>query len=71
MGPCALRFDAVPRWSGLIHFQEVMNVSFTDGTKYEDISKVRYFLFYSFFPNKLTTSSGPCIRCAQHYHDER
>jgi hypothetical protein len=35
------RFAAVPRWSGLIHFQEVMNVSFTDGAKYEDLSKVR------------------------------
>ncbi|KAF8273398.1 hypothetical protein EI94DRAFT_1696683 [Lactarius quietus] len=33
------QFHAVPRWSGLTHFREVMNVSFTDGSKYEDISK--------------------------------
>ena len=30
----------MPRWSGLIHFNEVMGTSFTDGSKYEDISKV-------------------------------
>ncbi|KAH9959022.1 hypothetical protein BJV74DRAFT_799983 [Russula compacta] len=33
------QFDDVPRWSGLNHFQGVMKVSFTDGSKYEDISK--------------------------------
>ncbi|KAH9066101.1 hypothetical protein EDB83DRAFT_2506347 [Lactarius deliciosus] len=34
---------AVPRWSGLYHFDEVMNVSFTDGTKHEDLSKIIVF----------------------------
>ncbi|KAH9029162.1 hypothetical protein EDB85DRAFT_2147471 [Lactarius pseudohatsudake] len=34
---------AVPRWSGLYHFHEVMNVSFTDGTKHEDLSKILIF----------------------------
>ncbi|KAI0658337.1 hypothetical protein C8Q70DRAFT_917521 [Cubamyces menziesii] len=33
------QFNAMPRWSGLIHFNEVMGTSFTDGSKYEDISK--------------------------------
>lgn len=33
------RFHLIPRWSGLIHFNEVMGTSFTDGSKYEDISK--------------------------------
>ncbi|KAH9953929.1 hypothetical protein BC827DRAFT_1280060 [Russula dissimulans] len=37
-------FSAVPRWSGLIHFQEVMKIKFTDGTKFEDISKVIVFV---------------------------
>ncbi|KAH9168214.1 hypothetical protein EDB89DRAFT_2115405 [Lactarius sanguifluus] len=36
---------AMPRWSGLYHFHEVMNVSFTDGTKHEDLLKVCLFLF--------------------------
>ena len=30
----------MPSWSSLIHFNEVMGTSFTDGSKYEDISKV-------------------------------
>ena len=32
--------DSTPRWSGLNHFSAVMKVDFTDGRKYEDISKV-------------------------------
>ncbi|KAH9911521.1 uncharacterized protein BXZ73DRAFT_56902, partial [Epithele typhae] len=33
-------FSAMPRWRGLNHFDEVTTVSFTDGSKYEDMSKV-------------------------------
>lgn len=36
----AFRFNDVPRWSGLNHFHEVMNMTFTDGMKFKDISKV-------------------------------
>jgi hypothetical protein len=32
----------MPRWPGLNHFDAIMNVSFTDGTKNEDISKVSH-----------------------------
>ncbi|KAI0284933.1 hypothetical protein BC826DRAFT_1189767 [Russula brevipes] len=38
------QFNAVPRWSGLIHFSEVMKVSFTDGAKFEDMSKLIVFV---------------------------
>lgn len=31
---------SLPRWRGLNHFNAVMKVHFTDGTKYEDIMKV-------------------------------
>ncbi|KAH8991412.1 hypothetical protein EDB86DRAFT_3183167 [Lactarius hatsudake] len=41
---------AVPRWSGLYHFQEVMNVSFTDGTKFEDLSKILVFAVHNIIP---------------------
>ncbi|KAH9024194.1 hypothetical protein EDB85DRAFT_2075196 [Lactarius pseudohatsudake] len=37
------QFDLAPRWRGLHHFSDVMNTSFTDGSKYEDISKVVVF----------------------------
>ncbi|KAF8258959.1 hypothetical protein EI94DRAFT_1814242 [Lactarius quietus] len=44
------QFHAVPRWSGLTHFREVMNVSFTDGSKYEDISKILVFVAHNIIP---------------------
>ncbi|KAF8263942.1 hypothetical protein EI94DRAFT_1703632 [Lactarius quietus] len=44
------QFHAVPRWSGLTHFQEVMNVSFTNGLKYEDISKILVFITHNIIP---------------------
>jgi hypothetical protein len=34
--------DSTPRWRGLNHFSAIMKVDFTDGRKYEDISKVSY-----------------------------
>ncbi|KAH9961701.1 hypothetical protein BGW80DRAFT_1181151, partial [Lactifluus volemus] len=44
------QFCAVPRWSGLNHFQQVMEVAFTDGTKYEDISKIIVFVAHNVIP---------------------
>ncbi|KAH9168438.1 hypothetical protein EDB89DRAFT_1855509 [Lactarius sanguifluus] len=42
------QFDLAPRWRGLHHFSNMMNTSFTDGSKYEDISKVcRSNIIYS------------------------
>ena len=31
----------MPRWRGLNHFEEALSVSYTDGQKFEDLSKVR------------------------------
>ncbi|KAI9445742.1 hypothetical protein BJY52DRAFT_1194069 [Lactarius psammicola] len=39
----SLRFGRAPRWRGLTTSPEVMKVSFTDGAKFEDISKVVVF----------------------------
>ena len=36
------RADSVPRWRGLNHFTKYLAVEFTDGSKWEDMSKVRY-----------------------------
>ncbi|KAF9455950.1 hypothetical protein BDZ94DRAFT_1353726 [Collybia nuda] len=33
------QMDQLPRWRGLNHFKSVTNTHFTDGSKYEDISK--------------------------------
>ncbi|KAG1878522.1 hypothetical protein C8R48DRAFT_745205 [Suillus tomentosus] len=37
-------FDLMPRWRKLNHFNHVMDISFSDGSKYEDISKLPYLL---------------------------
>ena len=36
------RANNVPRWRGLTHFNSYLTVDFTDGTKWEHMSKVRY-----------------------------
>ena len=40
--PILSRFDMMPRWRGLYHCNKVMLVSFSDGSKLEDISKVNF-----------------------------
>ncbi|KAI9441949.1 hypothetical protein BJY52DRAFT_1195036 [Lactarius psammicola] len=52
------QFYDVPRWSGLNHFQEVMNISFTDGTKYEDISKILIFTTHNLIPRTQRNKAG-------------
>ena len=37
------RADSVPRWRNLTHFKDYVSVEFTDGSKWEDISKVRRY----------------------------
>ena len=37
---CELRAANIPRWRGLNHFSDYINNNFTDGSKWEDMSKV-------------------------------
>ena len=37
---CELRAASTPRWRGLNHFSDYINNNFTDGSKWEDMSKV-------------------------------
>ena len=37
-----LRAESIPRWSGLDHFSNYISENFTDGSKWENVSKVRY-----------------------------
>ena len=34
------RANTFPRWRGLTHFKQVVGITFNDGSKFEDISKV-------------------------------
>ncbi|KAJ6611518.1 hypothetical protein B0H10DRAFT_2165819 [Mycena sp. CBHHK59/15] len=38
---------ALPRWRGLNHFETVMNTSFNDGSKHEDIAKMMLFVAHN------------------------
>ncbi|KAI6151572.1 hypothetical protein BKA82DRAFT_169619, partial [Pisolithus tinctorius] len=39
MGKVEQNLNAIPCWHGLNHFKEVLSVSYTDGQKFEDLSK--------------------------------
>ncbi|KAH9975660.1 hypothetical protein BJV74DRAFT_798764 [Russula compacta] len=45
------QFNTVPHWSGLVHFQEVMKVTFTDSSKYEDLSRLVAYVVHNVIPS--------------------
>ncbi|KAG1831971.1 hypothetical protein F4604DRAFT_1946273 [Suillus subluteus] len=59
-------FDALPHWRNLIHFDAVMAITFTDGSKYEVIFKLLTFAAHAVLPNagesKLAYLLLRCIR---------
>ncbi|KAH8991781.1 hypothetical protein EDB86DRAFT_3065116 [Lactarius hatsudake] len=62
------QFCAVPRWSGLNHFQGVMKISFTDGTKFEDISKILIFTAHNIIPWECSEQVGKLLLCEHTEH---
>ncbi|KAH9001527.1 hypothetical protein EDB92DRAFT_1788816 [Lactarius akahatsu] len=58
------QFRAIPRWSGLNHFQGVMKISFTNGTKFEDISKILIFAAHNIIPWERSEKVGKSLLCA-------
>ncbi|KAF8257057.1 hypothetical protein EI94DRAFT_1842699 [Lactarius quietus] len=55
------QFGHMPRWRGLNRFPKVMKVSFTDGVKYEDISKIVVFAAHNVIHQK--DSEGWQLMC--------
>ncbi|KAJ7450425.1 hypothetical protein FB451DRAFT_1342926 [Mycena latifolia] len=47
------QFDNLPRWRNLDHFQTVTNVSFNDGGKHEDISKMILYAVHNILTDRL------------------
>ncbi|KAG1787605.1 uncharacterized protein HD556DRAFT_1448615 [Suillus plorans] len=45
----AHNFKSFPRWRNLNHFDQVVSISFADGMKYEDISKLIVFAAHNVF----------------------
>ncbi|KAI0257967.1 hypothetical protein BC834DRAFT_837424, partial [Gloeopeniophorella convolvens] len=46
------QFMKVPSWRGLNHFSKVFKMTFTDGTKFEDVSKVLVFAAHNLIDRK-------------------
>ncbi|KAH9850401.1 hypothetical protein C2E23DRAFT_735177 [Lenzites betulinus] len=61
------RFDLIPRWKDMNHFSEVCSVTFTDGTKYEDISKVLVHASYKLFKPAVAKRGHLLLRCIRRY----
>ncbi|KAG1748380.1 uncharacterized protein EDB91DRAFT_1235712 [Suillus paluster] len=60
-------FESFPRWQNLNHFDQVVSVSFSDGTKYKDISKLIVFAVHNVFKHDLDPQAYLLLRCLQSY----
>ncbi|KAJ7471600.1 hypothetical protein B0H11DRAFT_2158977 [Mycena galericulata] len=56
------QFNRLPRWRNLNHFQAVTNISFNDGSKHEDISKMILFAVHNILTDPLGKLLLACIR---------
>ncbi|EKM76684.1 hypothetical protein AGABI1DRAFT_93876 [Agaricus bisporus var. burnettii JB137-S8] len=61
------RFDAVPRWRELHHFGSVMNITFNDGSKNKDISKVFLYAAQPVFTRDRNSSGYHLMCCLRKY----
>ncbi|KAH9985222.1 hypothetical protein BJV74DRAFT_878709 [Russula compacta] len=71
--PAAERVDnqakEMPRWRGLNHFDQIMNISFTDGTKIEDISKISLFVIHNVLDEKSDPAGYLLLKCIRSYSE--
>ncbi|KAF8132645.1 hypothetical protein K438DRAFT_1998510 [Mycena galopus ATCC 62051] len=57
--------EALPRWRNLNHFQTVTNLSFNDGSKHEDITKMMIFAAQNILTSTLGLKLLACVRSYQ------
>ncbi|KAG1747038.1 uncharacterized protein EDB91DRAFT_1235854 [Suillus paluster] len=60
-------FQSIPHWRNLNHFNQVISVSFTDRTKYEDISKLIVFAAHNVFDRDMDLEAYLLLRCIRSY----
>ncbi|KAG2103174.1 hypothetical protein BD769DRAFT_1630901 [Suillus cothurnatus] len=62
-------FDLMPRWQKLNHFNHIMDISFSDGSKYEDISKIIVFAAHDVVDRTSESHELPylLLRCIREY----
>ncbi|KIJ58540.1 hypothetical protein HYDPIDRAFT_184182 [Hydnomerulius pinastri MD-312] len=62
-------FDAFPRWRNLAHFSQVMGISYTDGSKHEDISKLLLFAAHPIFNQREHPVGYQLLKCIRAFVD--
>ncbi|KAK7436908.1 hypothetical protein VKT23_017983 [Stygiomarasmius scandens] len=61
------KFDGMPGWRGLNHFKSITTVSFNDGSKHRDISKIFLFAAHNVFSGD--QAAFQLLRCLRAYHN--
>ncbi|KAH9888565.1 hypothetical protein C8Q73DRAFT_776637 [Cubamyces lactineus] len=61
------QFDDIPSWPNLNHFDAVVSVNFTDGQKYEDISKSIVHASHSVFRKAKSKQGYMLLKCLRRY----
>ncbi|KIJ61765.1 hypothetical protein HYDPIDRAFT_176905 [Hydnomerulius pinastri MD-312] len=60
-------FAVMPRWRSLNHFDEVVDISFSDGSKHEDISKLIVFACHGILTEDNNKIGYLLLRCIRAY----
>ncbi|KAJ7814830.1 hypothetical protein B0H14DRAFT_3090067 [Mycena olivaceomarginata] len=61
------QFDALPWWRGLNHFKTIMNKSFNDGSKHEDIAKMMIFAAHNILTTETDKIGVLLLACIRSY----
>ncbi|KIN98821.1 hypothetical protein M404DRAFT_966485 [Pisolithus tinctorius Marx 270] len=67
MGKVEQNLNVMPRWRSLNHFEEALSVSYTDGQKFEDLSKIIVFACHDIFPHEMEKDGYLLLRCLRAY----
>ncbi|KAG1813073.1 hypothetical protein DFJ58DRAFT_850692, partial [Suillus subalutaceus] len=62
-----VHFDSIPHWCNINHFNHVMDISFSHGSKNEDISKLIVFATHDIIDQATHTLPYLLLRCIREY----
>ncbi|KAG2160202.1 uncharacterized protein EDB93DRAFT_1261699 [Suillus bovinus] len=62
-----VHFDSMPCWRNINHFKHVMDISFSDSSKYEDISKLIVFAAHDIIDRGTHTLPYLLLQCIHEY----
>ncbi|KAI5999361.1 hypothetical protein F5J12DRAFT_784698 [Pisolithus orientalis] len=67
MGKAEQNINAMPHWHGLNHFKEALLISYTDGQKLEDLSKIIVFACHDILPHETEKGGYLLLHCLHAY----